>query len=328
MSIGYSERLLRNIAKTIADTVIVPTVRWIGPLHRAIAYIDQQCRLPEHGNLPGHRRYTWLPGHDFAHNARYYAAQRAVFLGDLGEPRPDRSVRAEILARFERIDAEVEIGSSPMEALHLAEAALSLSCSGDFVECGCYAGGSTAKLSILASLTDRRLFAFDSFEGLPSARPNEVRDHNMRGSQPHDWQPGEYVGSLESVRRTVERYGEPSRVEYVKGWFSETLPGNLPPTISLAFADVDLASSAVDCLRYIWPRLAEGGIFFTHDVAYAKVLLNLHSEDLWRDVLREYPPIWWGAGWGLGDAAAHLGFAVKGNLMPEYLKALTLSKYK
>src|SRR5215203_1739797 len=42
------------------------------------------------------------------------------------------------------------------------------STSGCVVECGCYAGGSTANLSLVCSLTGRQLEVFDSFEGLPS----------------------------------------------------------------------------------------------------------------------------------------------------------------
>ncbi|HLT27990.1 MAG TPA: TylF/MycF/NovP-related O-methyltransferase, partial [Zeimonas sp.] len=35
------------------------------------------------------------------------------------------------------------------------------------VEAGCFKGGSTAKLSLLAELAGRELVVFDSFEGLP-----------------------------------------------------------------------------------------------------------------------------------------------------------------
>ena len=38
---------------------------------------------------------------------------------------------------------------------------------GCIVEAGCYKGGSSAKLSIAAKMTNRRLLVFDSFAGLP-----------------------------------------------------------------------------------------------------------------------------------------------------------------
>ena len=107
---------------------------------------------------------------------------------------------------------------------------------------------------------------------------------------------------------------------------SSTLAADLPQPISLAFVDVDLVSSASDCIRHIWPRLARSGIFFTHDVSYVKVLQSLMSESLWRDEFKEHPPILYGAGFGLGDAAAHIGFAIKGNNDANYIKAISLSK--
>jgi hypothetical protein len=72
--------------------------------------------------------------------------------------------------------------------------------------------------------------------------------------------------------------------------------------------------------------MPEHGVFFTHDAAYVKVLQAFTDRVSWRDVLHEHPPIFFGAGFGLGDAAAHLGFAVNASFEPEYIKALALNK--
>jgi hypothetical protein len=170
--------------------------------------------------------------------------------------------------------------------------------------------------------------AFDSFEGLPAPQAGEVRDlHVRRGADsPHDWAAGEYRGALEVVRATVEEFGDPASCSFVKGWFRDSLVPNLPGCVALAFVDVDLASSAGECMRHVWPRMPRRGVFFSHDIAYIKVLQALADRELWQEVLREHPPIFFGAGYGLGDAAAHLGFAVKGELDPDYVKALTINK--
>ncbi len=321
---------LHRAARRIVDRAIVAPVRRVQAPRRLVSYVESALPASDapHALLPGHASYCWLPGHDARYNARYYAAMRTAFLGDSGTLRPDRERRAAIVERFERIDAQVDIKTSPVEGLYLAEAVLSLGCPGSIVECGCYAGGSTAKLSIVAGFTGRRLFAFDSFEGLPPPRPGEIRDlHARRGAgAPHDWAAGEYRHALEGVRATVEAFGDPGFCTFVKGWFHETLEGQLPESVGLAFVDVDLASSAGECLERIWPRMPEGGVFFSHDVAYFKVLQALTSRELWQDTLHEFPPILFGAGFGLGDAAAHLGFAVKGRVDPAYLKALTVNK--
>ena len=321
---------LRRLAKSLADAALVAPARRIRPLRKAVEYLERQTRPPApiHAALPGHANYAWLPGHDVAYAARYYAAMRELFIGAPDAPKPDAARRRTLVERFERIDAEMDVKSSPVEGLYLAEAALSLACEGDLVECGCYTGGSTAKLSIVAALTGRRLLAFDSFEGLPAPRPEEQRDlHVRRGARAdHLWAAGEYTGTVEAVRANVARYGEIGCTSFVKGWFSDTLAPGLPRAVALAFVDVDLASSAEECLRAIWPRLATGGVFFSHDAAYVKVLQALMDRTLWRDVLKEHPPVLFGAGFGLGDAAAHLAFAIKGDVDAEYIKSLTLNK--
>ena len=322
--------LLRRVIMGLIDLVVVAPVRRVKLLRRGLAYVESRLRVPDppHALLRGHASYCWLPGHDVQYNARYYAAMRTLFLGDDRMPRIDRERRATIVERFERIDADVDIKTSPVEGLLLAEAVLSLQNPGDLVECGCYAGGSTAKLSVLAGLTGRRLFAFDSFEGLPAPMPNEVRDLHLRRGEnaPHDWAVGEYCGPLETVRATVEAFGDLASCTFVKGWFRDTLEASLPDCVAFAFVDVDLASSAVECLRHLWPRMPERGVLFSHDIAYLKVLEALTDPHFWQDLLYEPPPIFFGAGFGLGDAAAHLGFAVKGRFDPEYIKSLTLNK--
>lgn len=239
-------------------------------------------------------------------------------------------VRGGILERFKRIDSEVPIKTSPSDGLFMAEALLTLECAGAVVECGCFSGGSTAKLSILARISGRELLAFDSFEGLPAADAYETEKIKTRqrlsfvATRP--WRAGQYAAELPLVRDNVERYGELSVCRFVKGWFKDTLADSLPEPIAFAFADVDLPSSARECLLHIWPRLANGGIFFSHDVGSIKVLQALAGEQLWKDVFHEHPPIFFGAGYGMGDASRQLGFAVKGPVTPDYIKSLTFEK--
>ncbi len=87
-----------------------------------------------------------------------------------------------MVSRFEEIDATVPIASTPTDGLILAELPVSGKGTGDVVECGCYAGGSTAKLSIVAKALGKRVLVFDSFEGLPSVDTHNIRDvHARRG---------------------------------------------------------------------------------------------------------------------------------------------------
>lgn len=237
--------------------------------------------------------------------------------------------RREIVERFEAIDRSVPLGSTPTDGLFLAEALLNTTAEGAVVECGCYAGGSSAKLSIICKLIGKRLHVFDSFEGLPAVDAFNLRDFHARHSNEWvtDWSQGRYAARLDQVQGNVRDFGELEVCSFTKGWFSDTLSTQLPTQICFAFVDVDIPSSARDCLVPIWPRLQDGGVFFSHDAAYIKVLQALFDPKLWRDELKAFPPIFFGGGFGLGDCSPHLGFFVKGDAVSaEHIKSLTINK--
>lgn len=259
-----------------------------------------------------------------------YGYLRARFINngkgkDINEP-----IREDLVKRFERIDKEVPIASTPTDGLFLAEMLLNIQADGDIIECGCYAGGSSAKLSILAELLNRKLIVFDSFEGLPAVEQCYLKDQHCRRSSDWvtDWDKGKYAARLDKVQSNIERCGEISVCSLVKGWFNETLTrNNLPERVSFVFTDVDLANSARNCFIAIWPLLSNCGIYVTHDTAYIKVLLELYNAKLWKDQFKSIPPILFGAGYGLCNDSPHIGYMVKGEcLSSEYLKNLTIDK--
>lgn len=237
--------------------------------------------------------------------------------------------RVEIVRRYEDIDESVPIGTTPTDGLILAELLINSRGAGDVVECGAFAGGSSAKLSIVARLLDKTHYVCDSFQGLPASTDDQIRDlHARRGEDwVTDWGTGRYAAGLAQVRETLAVHGELDHCRFVEGWFDDTLVDeNLPDRVCLVFADVDLAQSARTCLTRLWPVLSESGVFASHDIAYIKVLQTLMSEDIWTNTLKSFPPILFGAGFGIGDASPHLGYFVKGSVSPAYLKELTIQK--
>src|SRR5690606_36615214 len=133
---------------------------------------------------------VWLAAHIVAENATSpealranaysYPGLRSQFIANGERSKYDVAVRRELVRQFERIDRSVKKASSASDGLFLAEAFLALDGEVDAVECGCFEGASTAKLSILAALTGRRLFVFDSFEGLPETDDREASDLHIR----------------------------------------------------------------------------------------------------------------------------------------------------
>jgi len=203
--------------------------------------------------------------------------------------------------------------SSARQQLHLIETILRVppSVGGDVVECGCFNGGSTTMLSLACSLTHRRLFVCDSFEGLPEPRADEKRAFYGEG-ETDTWRKGRFAsrGGLEGVKRNIAAYGHIEACHFVKGFFSETL-GHLPTeSIVLVFEDADLVSSVEDCLRHLWPKLQPGSKFYCHEPWSIDVVSLFYDKTWWKREFGLRPPGFFGSGEGT-NVAPQMGYAVK-----------------
>jgi O-methyltransferase len=165
---------------------------------------------------------------------------------------------------WRRIDSVGEKGlHTRAHIMAFVDAVLAQPVDGVLVECGAYRGVSAAKFSHLADMLGRELVVFDSFRGLP---PNDERHtvtingKDIKGR----FRGGEFAGSLEQVRHTVECYGVPNAVRYVEGWFADTLPPFAEP-VAGAYLDCDLAASTRTCLDSLWPLVTPGGCIVSQD---------------------------------------------------------------
>jgi len=128
---------------------------------------------------------------------------------------------------------------------------------GDVVELGCNAGLTAVVLQ--ATLDElgstKRLHVFDSFEGLP---PLSKQDGATT------YEPGTCAAPPELLVANFRRFGRRLPVMH-PGWFSQTLPRELPEPIAFAHLDADLYESTVEGLRFTYPRLAAGSAIVIHD---------------------------------------------------------------
>lgn len=134
---------------------------------------------------------------------------------------------------------------------------------GDYAEFGC-SGANTFCLAYFESRrigVDCRLWAFDSFQGLPPRRGRE-------DSHPA-WVEGTMRTDLERFHSILRKYRVPhSAYEVVPGFYEDTLAKPspaLPANIRLAYVDCDLYSSTVTVLRFLAPRLKHGMILAFDD---------------------------------------------------------------
>jgi len=206
--------------------------------------------------------------------------------------------KTDLVERFRRSVAEIASGASPLVHVVLAREILSVppDVQGDVVECGVWKGASSASLSWVCDLVKRRLWVCDSFEGLPNdgMRRHEGLHTGIYGY----YKEGMFAGTLEEARQNISRWGRLEVCSFVKGLFAESLVALKEPLV-FAFLDVDLASSTRDCLRHIWPLLAEDAAIYTDDAADLEVVGVFFDEPWWRETLGCGAPGYVGSGCGL-----------------------------
>lgn len=135
---------------------------------------------------------------------------------------------------------------------------------GDIVECGVFNGGSAALLMVpqLRASSARKIWLFDSFEGLPPPTENDgeyEREHYFKG-----W----CGGTAEKVQELFNTLRIPlERTHIVKGWFEDTFPKHIPQVeeVALLHIDADWYDSVKICLDALYPKVVKGGYVVLDD---------------------------------------------------------------
>lgn len=207
------------------------------------------------------------------------------------EPRPALPLvaRVRLMRRIHRVSHRLQCAHDEVEAVAMIRSILDIPASVDgvIVEAGCFKGGSSAKLSLAAELTGRKLVIFDSFAGIPA---NE-ETHGPTGHQgPVAFEPGTYAGAFDEVRANIAREGAIDSCEFIKGWFDDTMPHFRRP-VAMIFLDVDLASSTRTCLKHLYPLLQPGCVLYTHDAELMRVQEVFADTPFWRDEVGVAVPV-------------------------------------
>jgi O-methyltransferase len=139
---------------------------------------------------------------------------------------------------------------------------------GDLIEAGCWRGGTVIMMrGVLKAygINDRTVYAADSFQGLPEPDPERFPADSGDINHTVD----ELAVSLEEVRANLARYGlNDGGVEFLEGWFRDTLPTVSDKQWSLVRLDGDLYESTMDGLVNLYPQLAPGGFLIVDDYGW------------------------------------------------------------
>jgi len=218
-------------------------------------------------------------------------------------PRPDGKSRRSPQARLQEAKGALfhELGhmiparpTEPLlEAIYIAYKRRKLE--GDYAEFGVFTGRSTVRayhyLRGARGNVATRMFAFDSFEGLPKLADADAVRYS-------DFAEGEYACSEDDYVRTVTAHGVPrSWIHTVPGWFSATCNRETAARVGLgqiavAHVDCDILSSTMDVLHLLGDVMEDGGIIVFDDYGSYRGHPQLGQRGALAQFERERPDLW------------------------------------
>jgi hypothetical protein len=141
---------------------------------------------------------------------------------------------------------------------------------GAIVECGVARGGSAALMALVEkrSASQRKLWLFDSYEGLPDPTVEDIRD-NATGKHVRPLPKGSCLGTFDEVAKLLfdTLHLDRSYIAMIKGWFENTLPATRASigAIAVLRIDADWYESVKCCLENLYDQVLPGGYVIIDD---------------------------------------------------------------
>ena len=147
---------------------------------------------------------------------------------------------------------------------------------GDVIETGVWRGGTTIFMRALLKARgadERRVWVADSFEGLPEPDaekfPNEARAHASKAMATEF---KHLAASRPEVEANFAKFGLlDDHVQFLQGWFKDTLPTAPIERLAVMRLDGDYYESTMDALTNLYDKLSPGGY----------VVVDDYGEDAW-----------------------------------------------
>ncbi len=150
---------------------------------------------------------------------------------------------------------------------------------GDFVECGVWRGGSAMLIASMLdkrNVKDRKIFLFDTFEGMSAPISKDVNLKGDAASQlletsVHNKETSVWcLADLDDVKNNLSKTNlSDDNLIYVKGKVEDTLPCNqLTGKIALLRLDTDWYESTKHELITLFPMLVKNGVLIIDDYGH------------------------------------------------------------
>lgn len=191
------------------------------------------------------------------------------------------------------VDAETMIGLKRLRNIReCVDLVLRDGVPGDFLEAGVWRGGGAIYMRACLkarNVSDRRVWAADSFQGLPAS--SDPRDTI-------DWDKFRQLAvSRFQVEANFARYRLlDEQVSFVEGFFDKTLPGPIE-RLAIMRVDADMYQSTMDVLRALYSKVSRGGFVIIDD--YGSIDACRAAVDEFRTANAITSPLLWIDGTGV-----------------------------
>jgi hypothetical protein len=148
---------------------------------------------------------------------------------------------------------------------------------GDLIETGVWRGGGCifmrGRLKALGH-PERTVWVADSFEGLPEPNRDRTKERDFYHSSIMQKAYQKMAAGEAEVWQNFAAYGLlDENVQFLRGWFKDTLPSAPIEQLSLIRLDGDFFESTMDALNALYHKLSPGGF----------VIIDDYGEDIWTD---------------------------------------------
>jgi hypothetical protein len=135
---------------------------------------------------------------------------------------------------------------------------------GDYAEFGVALGGMSLLMGLIAQGTGRRVFSYDSFEGLPMPHPEHDNRYFRRGFYRGSASGGDLLQRFDAA---IQKFRLDGTVIPVKGFFAGTArtAGQLYQQLAFVHADSDLYDSVRQSLETVYDLVSPGGAIAVDD---------------------------------------------------------------
>ena len=142
---------------------------------------------------------------------------------------------------------------------------------GDFVECGVYKGGSSMLMALTTNYPNRKIWLYDTFEGMTEPCKYDVDLEGQKASEHMDEEWIQCIAPLDEVKRNMAKTTYPHNLlKFIQGDVAQTLYDEVPGKIALLRLDTDFYESTKVELEQLFPRLIFGGVLIIDDYGHWK----------------------------------------------------------